>query len=417
MNTNNTERGSALLAVVIFALVLGLTCAAMVIVSAANAKSSQDAFKRARALSVAEIAVERAKANIYAGNFEQQFASQNHQALANDSVYTPAGALYGSYAMRVTENYGGVDGQYLVRSIGTSGDTTRQIEVVLLRAPTVVPDLLGAINLYNPNALANFSGQPPRVSGLDTNLPENVPFASAKDSDCVPGSGDGPDAVGISTHDDASVMDIIAELGNSPDRVVGADGVGGMESPSVYNVTSPNPTGRIDPLTTDDIGQMAQQYADLADYVYNAHNWFDVDGDSVQGNFGTVSRPRVVVLRNSDSRTLHMAGTLTGVGLLVVDCDVKFGGTFNYAGLMVITHDGNATVDVDLAGTPLILGSIIAANPSNVEHNVLDLRGTADVFYSRQGLALAQQALTGRAKFVTKYYTEKKPNESDLALD
>ncbi len=413
----NAQKGSALLVVLIFTLVLGLTCAAVVIVSATNAKSSQDAFKRARALSVAEIAVERAKADIYAENLEDQFASQNHQALANDSVYTPAGALYGSYAMRVTEDYGGVDGQYLVRSIGTSGDTTRQIEVVIHRVPAVMPDLLGAINLYNPNALANFSGQPPRVCGLDTNLPENVPFASAKASDCVAGSGDGPDAVGISTHDDASVMEIIAELGNSPDRVVGADGVGGMEAPSVYNVTSPNPTGRTDPLTTDDIGQLAQQYADMADYVYDAGDWSSIGGNSVQGNFGTVSQPRVVVLRNSDGGTLHMNGNLIGVGLLVIDCDVKFGGTFNYAGLMVITHDGNATVDVELAGTPLIMGSIIAANPSNVDNNVLDLRGTADVFYSRQGLTLAQQALTSRTKFVTKYYAEKKPNESDLALD
>jgi len=410
------ERGSALLVVVIFALVLGLTCAAMVIASAANATSTQEAVNRVRALTVAEIAVERAKAKIVGGQFDPQFANQNHEALDLDTIYCPNGALYGTYSMLITEDYGGVEGQYLVIARGVSGRTLRQLEVVVHRTPPTMPDLLAAINLYNPNSLANFSGSPPHVVGLDTNIPASVPFESLKASDCVDGSGSGPDAVGIGVHDNPSVSEIISELGNKTYRVQGTDGSGGVENASVYNVSLPNPTGQTDPLSASDIVTLAQNYADMAEYVYDNHVWLDGDGKPTSGSFGTISQPRVVAMRNSSGGTLHMTGNLTGVGVLVIDCDVQFGGTFNYAGLVVITNLGNATVDVDLRGTPLIMGSMIAANPGAQSTSVLDLRGTADVFYSRQALTLAQQALLGRAKFMRKYYAEKQPNASVLVL-
>jgi hypothetical protein len=410
------QRGSALLIVVIFALVLGLTCAAMVVASAANATSSQESLSRVRALTVAEIAVERTKGQIVAGQLDVQFANQAHRALVNDTVYTPDGSLYGSYSALITENYGGQNGHYLVVTRGVVGRTLRQLEEVIQRTPPEMPDLLAAINLYNPNSLANFSGSPPNVCGMDTNIPLGIPFASLKASDCTAASGPGPDAVGIGVHDNPSVSQIVSSLGKKPYRVTGTNGTGGSEIASVYNVGLPNPTGRIDTRSANDIVQLAQDYADMAEYVYDGGLWLNSDGTAVSGDFGTVSHPRIVSIRNSSGGTLHMNGNLAGVGVLVIDCDVRFGGTFNYAGLVVITNLGNATVDIDMAGTPLIMGSMIAANPGVAATSVLDLRGTADVFYSRQGLALAQQALIDRARFTRKYYAEKRPDANVLAL-
>ena len=412
----NSQRGSALLVATIIALVLGLTCAALVIATAANSTASQNNVSRATALTVAEIGVERAKALITAKSLQPQFDTQGHQAVAEGAVLTPDGDDYGSYSLHVTENYANVDGQYRVISLGTIGRVSRQTEVVICRSPAVVPDLLGAINLYNPNSLANFSGTPPHICGLDTNIPTNIAFSSLKASDCTAGSGDGPDALGVAVHDNPSVTSIISSLGNNPSRVEGSDGSGGVSSPSVYNVMLPNPTGHIDTLSANDIVELADEYAASAEYVYDAGRWVDVKGQSVSGNFGTMSAPKVVSIRNSGGGTLHLNGTLAGVGLLVIDCDVQFGGTFNYAGLIVITNRGNATVDVDMRGTPLVLGSMVAANPGSVATTVLDLRGTADVFYSRQGLALAQKALANNAVFKTKFYAERKPDESELEI-
>jgi len=412
------ENGQALLVALIIALVLGLTCASLVLLTAANSTSSENGVRRAAALTLAEIGVERAKANIAKEIFQQQFAAQYHQATDSGEVHTPEAMLYGSYALRVTENHGGIEGDYLVISHGTSGRTTRQINVVLRRNPLTVPELMAAITLYNPNALGVFKGVPPNVCGMDTDLPSGIPFGSVKASDCTPGSGEGPDAVGIGVHDDESVTEIITALGNNTDRVTGVSDNGTMEDASVYNVTVENPTGRIDTLSSEDVSDFAAAVEGVADFVYDSHSWFNANGKTVSdGNFGTPEEPRIVVLRDPSNSNVHLAGNISGVGVLIVDSDVEFTGTFNYAGLIIITNRGNATVSLEMMGTPLVMGSIIAANPADEVSSVLDLRGTADVFYSSQGLGYAQQALTKQAKFVRVFYTEKKPNAADLEIE
>jgi len=339
----------------------------------------------------------------------------NNQAIDGGEIYRPGGGIYGSFRYHVTNRHGGVEGQYLVRSQGWVSDTRRQVEVVIRRVPAELPDFLAAITLYNPNLLANFSGTPPNVCGLDTNLPTGMAWNDAKASDCVPGSGDGPDAVGVGVHDDQSVVDIIDALGSRAARVTGTDGSGGVEEASVYNLEAPNPTGKTDPLTAVDVVNLADEFAALADYIYDGQTWCNGEGQpDASGNFGTVAAPKVVVIRNPDGGTLHLSGCSAGVGILVIDCEVRFTGTFNYAGLVMITRRGEATVDVDLRGTPLIMGSMVAANPMNEATSVLDLRGTADVFFSREALALAQLALSDRAKFETLFYREKQPNDADF---
>ena len=411
------DRGQVLLAALIVALVLGITCASLVIFSAANTASSQSGLRRAEALTTAEIGVERAKMSIAEGAFASQFSSQAHQAVASGTIATGNGELYGSWSVHVTEDYGGVDEQYLIVSQGTSGPATREVNVVVRRTPAELPNFLGAITLYNPNALASFRGTPPNVCGIDTNLPTTVPFASAKASDCIRGSGDGPDAVGIGVHDDRSVADIIAALSRSTSRVTGTDGSGGSMSPSVYNVGTTNPTGQRDLLTAADIVELAETFQRVADYIYDGSRWTDGDGRPVSsGDWGSTSAPRIVVIRPPVGTRLNINGNLCGAGLLLIDGQVKFGGTFNYAGLVMITRRGDATVSVEMAGTPLVMGAMVAANPYSTATSILDLRGTSDVFFSRQGLAYAEQALSAHAKFEMVFYMEKKPNATDLEI-
>ncbi|HUW56434.1 MAG TPA: hypothetical protein VMZ92_07340 [Planctomycetota bacterium] len=416
--TRSGERGQALLAALIVSLLLGTACASLVILSVANTTASQTGVRRAVALTTAEIGVERAKASIVDGVLESQFDVHGHQAVQNDEVYAPDGDLYGTYAVKVTEDHGGIEGQYLVVSQGTSGQTTRQINVVLRRTPITVPDQLAAITLHNPNALSVFCGVPPNVCGMDTDLPSGINFPDVRASDCTPGSGDGPHAVGIGVHDDQSVTDILAALGSRTDRVTGVSDNGTSEDGSVYNVTVENPTGQIDDSTASDICDLAEACEAVADYVYDSHCWFNGHGKVVEdGSFGTTSDPKVVVLRDPTSSKVKLAGCLTGVGVLIIDSEVEFTGTFNYAGLIIITNRGNATVSLEMMGTPLVMGSIIAANPAEESTSVLDLRGTADIFYSREALSYAQQALTDQAKFQKLFYMEKKPNAADVQIE
>ncbi len=228
MNYANSQRGSVLLVVILLCFLLAEIGLSLTLVSVSESNASQNAIKRAVALSVAESGVERVKIMIDNHDFDYQFTSQNNQATFSEDIYTPGGELYGRYAVRVVNQYGGMANQYLIVSQGTISDNTREAQIVIQKPPTEIIETLGAINLYNPNSLANFAGLPPNVCGLDTNLPEGIDFSLVKASDCVPGSGDGPDAIGIAVHDDGSVDDIIDELGNGLSRVIGTDVPGSL---------------------------------------------------------------------------------------------------------------------------------------------------------------------------------------------
>jgi hypothetical protein len=213
------------------------------------------------------------------------------------------------------------------------------------------------------------------------------------------------------------VADIIAALSRNTSRVTGTNGSGGSSYPSVFNVGSANPTGQRDLLTAADIVGLADTFLRVADYIYDGRQWTDGDGRLLSsGNWGTTAAPRIVVIRPTTGTTLNVNGNLCGVGLLIVDGAVKFGGTFNYAGLVMITRRGDATVSLEMAGTPLVMGAMVAANPYSSGTSMLDLRGTSDVFYSRQALAFAAEALTQHAKFETIFYMEKKPDDADLQI-
>jgi hypothetical protein len=81
------------------------------------------------------------------------------------------------------------------------------------------------------------------------------------------------------------------------------------------------------------------------------------------------------------------------------------------------TRSDAATVSVEMMGTPLVMGAMLAANPADDATSILDLRGTSDVFYSRQALAFAEQALSRQAKFQDVVYMENRPDAEDLEID
>jgi|GEM_PF-3379762 len=411
------QRGQALLILLILLLSMGVLAASLTLVTANNAISSRDGMTRAVALSTADIAIERVKGNIARGELDTQFSTQSNYALVDGDVYTLAGHYYGGYKARVTKNYGNREGQYLVVSQGTLGTVTRQVNIVLRRNPPQLPNLAAAIPFYGANAASVFHGLPSNISGLDTNLPSVVGFATAKASDCVAGSGLGPDVIGIGVHDNISVTETISALGTKTSRVTGTDGNGGLQTASVYNVAQANPSGLTDQLTATDIANLAQQYAGLADYVHDSDGWLDRSGDRVDdGSFGTVDQPRVVVLRASAGESISLSGNLSGAGVLIIDSSVRLSGTFNYAGTILVTNRGDVTVSLDMTGTPLIMGAILVANPLEDGSSLLSLAGTADVFFSRQGLDCAQRALTANSTFENISSTERKPAPEDVAL-
>jgi hypothetical protein len=131
--------------------------------------------------------------------------------------------------------------------------------------------------------------------------------------------------------------------------------------------------------------QYTQQQVD--DEVTLARNSAQIvlTGNVIAGNrtYGTVAGPQYVVYREGDVR---IAGNVSGAGLLVVHGNLTVSGTMSWYGVVVVT--GSLTCS---AGTARIYGGTVLGNLGNE----FDLRGTADLRYSRQAIDLAMH-LTGR---------------------
>ena len=391
---------------------------ALLYVSASHSRKTQGSFALTRALLAAETGIERKLAvlntsNVLGGEGLGDLSGEHRGA--EFEVTTVAWWLDGED----NDSNGDVDDadeeNYMtLEGIARVARVERRVRTTVLKGTMEFPDVYGAVTLYNPEdvngdvipgAIANFSGTPPRISGQDSALPPGIDLADLRDSDVVVGSGTGNEVVGVAVHDDQSVADILNELGNKDDRVDGVDatgmddatledtltnGGGSIGAGSVANV------GGFDSRTANDIYNLAQQLGGYAapENVYDQTNW-PSGGDVI----GTAASPQVTVLKPAPGTTGHLNGTVSGCGVLIIDGHVRFGGTFNYAGLVLITSRGLA--EVELLGTPLVIGAIIAANPDpsmTPGMTVLDLRGTADVYYSTEALLLAEQVFTGKVQ-------------------
>lgn len=364
------------------------------------------------------------------GGLELKLAALNDPDAGDEAYADLAGVVDGcQYAVTVQEwgsdgldnnNDGQVDdsgeaGYMDVFSVGTCSRAARTVRAtVRLGASAGVPDAFAAIHLYNakdengdvlPGAAVNFSGTPPNIDGRDTAIPTTRDFDKLKGRDVTPDSGEGRDVLGVATHDEQSVSDVIDALGSDEDRVYGIDASEmtsaqleeyffSEDPPEVENAgASVADISGFDPFDAQGVVQMADQYASLAapENVFNADNY-------PRGNntFGTLDSPQITVINNTSDSSLRISGNISGTGVLVINGDVVFTGSVVFAGLMLITSDGQAPVE--MRGTPLIFGTIYAAcSATDLESQttILDLRGTPDIFYSSEAMALAGTALSG----------------------
>ena len=412
------RKGVALFGVLCLIIVFAGIAISLLLLSVANSDKTQTSYKLTRALMCAETGTEQQlsvlnDSDVLAGEGLDELTGGHHGGVF--TVTTTAWWTDGEdndgngwIDDEVEENY------FTIESVGVVGNVARRVRAAVRKGSLGFPDVYGAITLYNPvdengdvipGAIANFSGTPPRVSGQDSDLPVLVDFDEVRASDIVIGSGEGPDVLGVAVHDDQSVADISGELGKKEDRVDGVDptglddealedvlvnGGGQIGEASVANING------FDPLNANDIYGLAQElgaYA-RAENVYDETNW-PTGGSAL----GSVDAPQITVLKPSDGATGQLSGHVSGSGILVIDGHVRFTGTFNYAGLVIITSNGFA--EVELLGTPLVMGAIIAANPdpdTAPGQTVLDLRGTADVYYSTEAVGLAEQVCVGKTQ-------------------
>lgn len=119
------------------------------------------------------------------------------------------------------------------------------------------------------------------------------------------------------------------------------------------------------------------------------------NGSAVTDSFGDDSDPKIVVIEGTGGETVQFNGTLNGAGILIIrDCNVKFLGTFTFAGLVLIEDDGGG---ISLSGNSNIFGSMMVLS-STVSDSQVEMSSSGkkdNVKYSTEGLGYVDSALSG----------------------
>ncbi len=241
-------------------------------------------------------------------------------------------------------------------SVGTYADSTYTMKVKLLFTPKPFPLPSGAIGIAAQPASMNFSGK----AWVDGHNWDST-------GSSLIGSGDLPGVAVMNPTDSASVA--------------ASGGVGG---------SSPNISGS--PAVAVNSNQV-DPAAFIDEYEQSAHYYFNTPGN-ISGNwtFGSQSNPVIVVCNAGEDTSFYIrfTGNVTGYGILAVNGNVKFGGGFNWYGLVVAYGQDNV-VTFEAVGNPQIVGGVIVAGNAGAS---LTLKGTGSggkVKYSSQALDKARR--------------------------
>ena len=139
----------------------------------------------------------------------------------------------------------------------------------------------------------------------------------------------------------------------------------------------------------------------LADWVAFANtaipdNTVPVVSGVISGNntYGTRTDPQITVIESS--ARIKGGGTVDGCGILIVKGNLEIVGTLHWEGIVLVTSEGDLTVDAH--GTAWLLGAVVVAGEG--ASSEVTLKGNPSIKYSSQALDLATQSM-GNAHIVS----------------
>ena len=266
-----------------------------------------------------------------------------------------------SYAYAVTiaaDPYHPADvNRALMTARGTGSDNSlRSVKAFVIKSdiPNAPP---GAIYLATDNNTnATFNGNNFGINGNDVNYTNGL-------------AGTAPAVPGLTTRTETNAQEARNSLNNQQKSNVQGLGYipGSPATPSVSAVNGPS-GAQINQLITD---LLARPHVTLGDSHINGNN-----------AYGTEAAPQITYLNNSGGVTFGN-GTVTGYGILIVENSLTLNGNLDFKGLVIVRGTTNVT---EVTGSATVWGSIWTTDFN------LTVGGHADIQYSSQALAVANQA-------------------------
>ena len=361
----------------VLALISGITVAAITmsrsdIVTSRNYRSASqglDAAEAGLAHAVQMIStpgilnVQNDVINVWAGGYAPFGANPKPMQQNTNYSYSvqifPYNSATGIAGLAADANRG------LLVATGTGLDNSRrQIRAFIIKSdiPNAPP---GAIYLATENNTnSTFNGNNFQVNGNDVNI-NGTP-------------GPKPAVPGLTTRTETNAQEARNSLNTVQKNNITGQGFvpGNPATPSISATQQGMTTQQINQMITD---LLALPHCTLTSSTFNNSTAKCPPGN----NFGTQAAPQIVYLPGNGSGVTMGNGNPTGYGILIVENALTINGNLDWNGLILVRGTTQVT---DISGSATIFGSIWTTDFN------LTVAGHADIQYSSQALALANQA-------------------------
>lgn len=358
--TSASERGVALVAAVLFAMVVMAYATSLLFAGRAMQEHrryygathmAQDAAESGVHELVALLSSPAGKSVRAAGFLEGTLRGDTARAQRYEIRMTPAGDDGADNDLDGKVDEPDETDMLEVESTGRADNVARTVRVTLL-ARYAEPAIGSATYIGDFLADLKLNGNSFLISGVDVTA-DRVPTGAR-----VPG-------IGVAGNP-GLIRDQITKQAQA--RVVGLG-----ESPSVYEVA---------PL---DLRELIDAGARAADVVLPSGT---ATKPSSPGEWGTLDVPSIAYGTGS----IHVSGGATGAGILIVDGDLTISGNFQWWGLVIvrgeITFSGGGNGKM-ITGAVIVEKKIAVTGRNGVEMTV---NGTVDVLFSKQTIAAVMRS-------------------------
>jgi Tfp pilus assembly protein PilX len=313
---------------------------------------------------------------------------------ANDNKFTGAAVESAANATTDTNN------KLIVTSVGTIGNTTRTITVVVSKAD--FPPIDGALSFPGLQSDVNFAGSAFDIDGRD-HLMSNAPGSPTGPANAV---------LGISVANGAMetmVETAVANYQNNDVRGKHQNTPNTVTSGAMTIAVPPGPNQQTAQKITDFVNAV-KDYADIS-IVSSPSNPYSITGigstcsTNVNDSacWGTTDKPKIVYIKGdlpgaSDQLTsLSVSGISQGTGILIVENgNVDISGDFRWNGPIIITGN-NVGIRYQGGGNQSVYGTTIVNELTPFDPSLEGaVSGNGKLLYSKQALTLVRTLLLRR---------------------
>jgi Tfp pilus assembly protein PilX len=439
----DNERGVALMLALVTLLVLTGLVLAFLSVSAFEPQISRNHSDTTRARFVADAGVEYAY-----GTLASDILNWNNYLVgatcttgavlgAANSTLPGLSAANGTFTVRVRNDCNAGDNKFtgvvveaggnatndtnnrlIVTSTGTFAGATKTITIVISKA--TVPTINAALAFPGIQANVNFSGSTFNIDGRDTRMADTAGNPT----------GTHNAVYGITTNPALPVLETQVEnaLSNNPTQntVNGRDETSSSNPPAT--TSGANTIQGDNTLTSAMVADFAALLKPHADILINTSSSNPYSIQNIGGGTGTptcssnwdsnscwgsTTKPKIVYINgtldnaNTQYTSLSVSGTSEGTGILVIENgNTVIDGNFRWNG-PVITTGRNVGIQYLGGGYQSVYGATVVNELHNDGAANLegDIRGNANLLYSKEALDLVQ-SLLGKRLVTTTSWTD-----------